>query len=165
MQTSPAARAALPVELMHQLWRYDPESGKLYWRISPARNCKAGSEAGTPAPEGYIRIKYKGFRYQAHYIVWAMLHGAWPTQLIDHRDTDGGNNREDNLRVATVSQNAANRKHKPGKYLRGARLHPRNGWYAVCANTHLGMFASEQEAHDAYRVAAILRWGAFARID
>lgn len=94
-----------------------------------------------------------------------MLHGAWPTDLVDHKDTDASNNRENNLRLATVAQNAANRKHKPGRYLRGARWHPRNGWYAVCANKFVSMASSEDEAHEIYKDAALERYGEFARLD
>lgn len=38
----------------HELFNYDPDTGKLYWKISPSQAVKAGDEAGTLCGEGVV---------------------------------------------------------------------------------------------------------------
>jgi hypothetical protein len=82
---------------------YEPDTGKLIWR----RN---GKEAGTLDCFGYIQVKIDGKFHRAHRIIWAMLHGAYPKRpmMIDHIDRNRMNNRWDNLRLVTHSQNLLN---------------------------------------------------------
>lgn len=145
---------------------YDPVSGWLHWRQAPCNAIPAMSRAGHISAEGYVRIKYGSRRYMAHNLIWTLITGSSPTTLIDHRDTDGTNNRFENLRESSVSQNMANRGRGRGAYKRGVRLH-RNGyrWYAVFRRTHLGMFDTENEAHAAFCAAALREYGEFARFD
>lgn len=70
--------------------------------------------------------------------------------LIDHIDHNKLNNHVSNLRIVTKQQNAFNRNVK-GYIKRGNR-------YESCIkidgkNIYLGMFATEDEAHNAYLVA------------
>lgn len=54
-------------ERVNELLSYDPETGVLYWKVSPSHIAKAGSEAGTfDKLSGYIRIQIKGKLYQAY---------------------------------------------------------------------------------------------------
>ena len=88
---------------------YDEASPScLVWTSPVARQIKQGQSAGTRTAEGYWRVTYRGRKFRAHHLVWE-LHGNDPAKLLDHRDTNGLNNRIDNLRLATVSQNGHNR--------------------------------------------------------
>jgi hypothetical protein len=49
-------------------------------------------------------------RYREHLLIWFLHHETWPTGQIDHRDRNKKNNRIENLRLATNSQNAQNQK-------------------------------------------------------
>lgn len=95
-----------------------------------------------------------------------------PKVHIDHRNGDGLDCRRANIRVATPSQNMANRAKRIGtksKY-RGIRWIERTGKWnaAICVNgkrKHLGYFFSEIDAARAYDAAAIAAFGEFAHVN
>lgn len=87
---------------------YDPASGVFLWKISPAKNVKAGTEAGCvkacrSAKDGksvsyrYIRL---GHEVPAARVAWLMSHGEWPSGRVRFRDGDTLNLRLDNLFVS-----------------------------------------------------------------
>lgn len=82
------------------------EDGKLIWRTGP----RTGYEAGHSGRLGYRRVEVLKERLQTHRIIWAMTHGAWPAQWVDHKDGDPTNNRPSNLREASPAENTRNRK-------------------------------------------------------
>lgn len=97
---------------------------------------------------------------------------AQPGQMIDHRNRRGLDNRRENLRFCTTSQNNANAKKRVGstsKY-KGVSLFRRDSKWQVHIrlhgkNTYLGRFDSEVEAALIYNVAAIEWFGEFARLN
>lgn len=89
---------------------------------------------------------------------------------VDHIDGDGLNNRRANLRLATHSENCANRRlpSTSSSGLKGVSWHKnQQQWLAkikVAGITlHLGSFSTAQEAHEAYCKAAARHQGKFAR--
>lgn len=113
-----------PVELLRKLLRYEPETGKLFWRQRSQdmfcrnqdfvrwNNRYSETEAMAAAhSNGYkfgTLLKYKNIR--AHRAAWAIYYGKWPTGEIDHIDGDKQNNKICNLRDVTVSINRKNSK-------------------------------------------------------
>lgn len=97
--------------------------------------------------------------------------GAPPSAHVDHIDGNPANNQRENLRLCNMTQNLANqqkmrgRKGKPcSSPHKGVSLDRRSGrWISSCNDTHLGSFATEEEAAAAYDVHAIYLWGEFAR--
>jgi len=92
-------------------------------------------------------------------------------ETVDHRDGNGLNNKRDNLRLCTQSQNRANgRQWKiPKSGFRGVYQN-REKWVAMISQDgnklkHLGTFQSKEEAAIAYDNAALERWGEFARLN
>lgn len=90
--------------------------------------------------------------------------------LVDHRDRDGLNCQRENLRLSTQSQNAANsRKHiHATSRLKGTYFHKAaRKWMAkIRVNwkyIYLGLYLTEEEAHEAYYKAAKQYFGEFAR--
>src|SRR6185312_13939554 len=106
------------------------------------------------------------FRYQ---VIWAMYNkGEWRNDL-DHKNTDSIDDKIENLRVSTGSQNSANTK---------IRLDNKTGYKGVSwkkdkckylsiitisgIQKHLGYFDDPKEAHEAYCKAAKEHFGEFA---
>ena len=90
--------------------------------------------------------------------------------LIDHMDGDGLNNRRDNLRIATASQNAQNQIKRANAQGRYKGITQRNGnWRAqITVNyrkKYLGTFKTEEEAARVYDDAARLFFGPNARVN
>ena len=142
---------------------YNPENGLFTWKVSCGRK-RTGDRAGCPSGNGYIAIKIDGKRYLAHRLAWLYMTGEWPKDQIDHRNRSRGDNRWNNLREATASQNQANSKRRG--LLKGVTRY-RNKWMAqikINQKTHfLGNFDSIDKAHAAYVVAAAVAFGEYAR--
>lgn len=89
--------------------------------------------------------------------------------MTDHWSGDGLDNRRDNLRPCTNQLNQANRrKQKGSSRFKGVCWVPReNRWVAQIQvnkkHHHLGYFTNEEEAAEAYRLAAMKHFGEFAR--
>ena len=109
------AALSLPApEYLRQRLRYDPETGKLYWRghesMSASWNARWDGRGAFTArnSSGYLTGQIDARPHKAHRIVWAIVTGAWPEGHIDHIDHDKGNNRFENLRDVSRSENARN---------------------------------------------------------
>lgn len=95
---------------LKQLLSYDPATGVFVNLTDRAGNCKAGCVAGSVRKHGYIAITLDGKSYYAHRLAWLYVNGEFPAFYIDHKDGDGTNNRIDNIRIATPSENQCNGK-------------------------------------------------------
>lgn len=157
------------VKKLLECFDYSPETGELRWRIRS--DCTAhwnrrfaGTIAGMIA-ERSIRVRINGIRYRAHRLIVKMTTGNDPLDTIDHKGGNPFDNRQTNLRPATRSEQAWNRK-KPvtnTSGYRGVHWHKkRKAW--ISAITHkgvmyyLGQFDTAKEAAATYeRKACELR--------
>ena len=99
---------------LKQRFYYDQETGDLIYKISPANRVKVGDIVKGFGSEGYRRVYIKGTLYKAHRIIWCWMTGEdLHDKKIDHKDRDRSNNKWNNLRKATSSDNGKNNKH-PG---------------------------------------------------
>ncbi len=57
---------------------------------------------------GYIRVRYKRKSCAAHRVIWFYKTGAWPDCDIDHIDHDRQNNKWENLRLVSRTDNMRN---------------------------------------------------------
>lgn len=104
-----------------------------------------------------------------------LIVGAAKGQKVDHEDTNTLNNRRNNLRLATVKLNGANRNKQSNYAGRPTKSKFKGVWYdkkrdkwraTITVNgklTQIGRYPSEIEAAKAYDNAAEETWGPFAR--
>ncbi|MBT0780540.1 HNH endonuclease [Paracoccus sp. pheM1] len=175
--------------ILRQLLRYDAQTGKLFWRQrgsewfkqSPRRSRQhacanwnsryAGSEAFTAmGDDGYLRGRVLGTAYLAHRVIWALETGEWPQEQIDHSNGDRADNRRENLREATPSENTRNRSVQSNSKsgVKGVSWEKRRGkWRSTIKlhgkQTHLGQFDTIEAARAAYDAAVYDVHGKFAR--
>jgi len=137
--------------------------------VTMTGTAQAGYIAGNLSRNGYRRIKVLGVECLAHRLAWFYVLGVWPSQKLDHKDGDKINNRFANLREATVSQNAANKRLSSNNTtgFKGIRARANNRWRAAIEHQgqhiSLGTYGSKEEAHAAYYEAAQRLFGEFAR--
>lgn len=93
-------------------------------------------------------------------------------QEVDHINLNGLDNRRDNLRIVTRSQNSANKPSYGGtsKYKGVCRANTKSPRYRAWVmkdkkSTYLGSFKSEIEAALAYNAAAFALWGEYALLN
>ena len=149
----------LTIEKLRHGLSYDENTGQLTWLVG-RRN---GQIAGTLTKKGYIRLKIDK-NYMAHRVAWALHYGKWPDKSIDHIDGNRTNNRINNLREATFSQNSINSK------IRNDNIHGSKGiskipygWTShIWLNKekyYLGFFKTKSEAMAARSKAEIKYFG------
>lgn len=156
--------SSLTAKRARELLSYDPATGILRWRST-------GRKAGNlEKSTGYVRVRIDGSRQYAHRLAFLVTTGDWPSFNIDHKNLIRDDNRWDNLRQATLSQNGANARlssaNKTG--FKGVEWAPHaKRWRArlrfMGRRINLGYFDTPEEAHAAYLEKASEVFGDFAR--
>lgn len=107
-----------------------------------------------------------------------LIAGAGTRELVDHIDMDPLNNRTSNLRIATKSQNGANRPDRGAdrRRVNGTSLFKGVSWrkhrdcwvayvHSMGVTKNLGCYEYENDAARAYNQGALEAWGEFARLN
>jgi hypothetical protein len=128
---------------------------------------KVGDTLSSLTDKGYLRSGVCGKSYRVHRLVFLYHHGYMPIQ-VDHIDGNRMNNKIENLRDATSSQNNQNRKATSSSGVKGVVWHKQSKkWVAsICVNrksVHLGSFLSIEEAALVANRARKLAHGEFYR--
>lgn len=141
--------------------RFDYKDGQLIYKIKPCSKMKIGDVAGCVNKNGYIIIRINKI-YRAHRLIYIYHNGEIPEGMeIDHINTIKADNRIENLRLSTRSQNACNTsKYKTNTSgFKGVHFHSVNkNWIAnITINgkkTHLGSRDTPEAAYELYKSAA-----------
>lgn len=153
---------------LHRFLRYDAESGHLFWREREGNatfnKIWAGKRAFTCKVNGgkAYQGRIDGVHFMAHRVAWAMHHGAWPEDMIDHINGDPLDNRMVNLRCVSNAENARNMKRSKANTsgITGvAWIAGRRRWRAsICRDRKqriLGHFLDKEDAIRARRAAEV----------
>jgi hypothetical protein len=158
----------LTQNLLHELLEYDPSTGEFLWKhrninwfntendFKAWNNRLSGKKAGYVDKRGYLFIRINYFLYSAHRLAWLYVYGSFP-KMIDHINGNRQDNRIENLRECTDSQNQGNSKRSKNNTTgyKGVSLHKGTGKYTaeITYNNkkiYLGLFLTPEEAHDTY---------------
>ena len=145
----------LTQEYLKSVLNYDLNTGEFRWKINKSRRAKKGDLAGCTdinKSSGYTRIWINYKSYRAHRLAWLWMTGEWPQFEIDHKNRIRSDNRWNNLRPATNSQNKINGKaYKNNKSgYKGVYWNKNTKNWVASINinkkqTHLGCFNSKKE--------------------
>jgi hypothetical protein len=157
----------LTVDLLKHLFDYDKETGDLIWKMSRG-TAKKGDVVGGDNGRGYLRASINSKLYSIHRLVFLMHKGYLPV-VLDHIDGNTRNNRIENLRPASKSQNQHNR--KIGKNntsgFKGVYYHKKTAKFRarighLNKTIFLGAYNTPEEADVAVRAAREELHGSFA---
>ncbi len=160
-------------EKLKELFDYDPKTGDLVWRhrdrskfptdrsFGTFNTLRAGRVAGNiDCLDGYRKIGIDGCLYRAHRLVWLLAYGSWPEAEIDHINQSKADNRLENLRVVSRSENERNKPLRrdnasgtPGVYRRGSKWRAQIGVGGRLLR--LGTFGTKDEAVAARKAAEV----------
>ena len=165
-------------ETLRKLLSYDPDTGLLTWKRRPIEmfaTDRAGKMwntrfCGKPAftadhNAGYRQGRIFKKAYLAHRVAYAIHHGAWPANQIDHINGDRSDNHISNLRDVTNAENSRNAAiptSNTSGHMGITRYSGAGKWRAqVCyhgKNRHIGYFTDIEDAIAA-RAAAEVKYG------
>jgi hypothetical protein len=138
-------------ERVREAFDYDPSTGIVTRRITLGSRAMAGSVVGTFGGK-YLQVVLDRKYYKMHRLIWCWMTGRWVAQ-VDHIDRDALNNKWENLREATASQQQGNTglSSRNTSGFRGVQwVVERDKWRAVITRngkiTNLGYSSDLQEA-------------------
>lgn len=146
------------------------ESGHLIRKTNLANGCKAGEVVvGRKDSGGYLIVSFKNKNRKYHRMIFLWHHGYLP-RCIDHINRIKDDNRIENLRAATTSQNMMNVEKtitKTTSRFKGVSWVKKHRNYISHIRhqgklIHLGYYKTEEEAARAYDVKAKELYNTFA---
>ena len=161
----------LTQNFVKEILYYDSETGVFLWKHRDLKHFKsvcsqkkwntryAGMVAGDIDGKGYWRIAINRRRYIAHRVAWLYVYGHWPKQTIDHIDGDRLNNRIENLRDVSYTENNQNARYLNGRkdnncgFLGVTKCNDNKYHAKIWRNKktiHLGYHDTPEEAHKEY---------------
>lgn len=142
---------------------YNPQTGVFTWKdIKYKHSNIAGSNR-----DGYITINVNGKNYLAHRLAWLYIYNVWPKGHIDHINGLVTDNRIDNLREVSKSQNGMNRGVQINNVLGVKGVSSSGNKYVARIGIkgityYLGTFETIEEAVNARREAETEYFGEYA---
>ena len=142
---------------------YEYKDGQLIYKIKTCTKDRIGDVAGYKKKDsGYVEMYFNKKKVKAHRLIWIYHNSDIPDKLqIDHINGIRHDNRIENLRLVTNTQNSYNRAksrnntsgYKGVSWNIGAKK-----WESKIQidgiSKHLGLFITKELAYDAYCEAA-----------
>jgi hypothetical protein len=151
-------------EILREVFDYNPDTGILRRR----KNGKAVA-GSVVSPWGHLVVRVLGRNMLIHRVAFAIVNGRFPSKCIDHINGDSSDNRIENLREASVSENGRNTlgKRNSTTGILGVSWSRALKKYQAqiginSKNIHLGFFGSKEEASAARIAAEVIHHGEFA---
>lgn len=100
---------SLTKEQIESKYRYNGEH--LLYSVDSGRfgRYKAGTRAGSTNKQGVRVVNFAGKYYQEHQLIWTIVTGKWPEQVIRHVNGDLCDNRFENLRMDSLARGKRDR--------------------------------------------------------
>lgn len=153
------------IELLH----YNIDTGIFTWKKQKGKN-KPGDVVKRVSDTGYNIVMLDRKLYKAHKLALYYVYGIYPDKSVDHINGIKTDNRFDNLRLATKSENAFNMKLKVNNTsgVKGVSWRTdRNKWRVYIKVNGIyesfGHFSTLEEAREVAYTARQHRHGEFAR--
>lgn len=149
MHTCVNPRDDVPVADLRSVFSYTPETGHIM---------KNGRRVGWSHTSGYRYVQIGPRQYKEHRVAWALEYGEWPKGQIDHINRVKSDNRIENLRCVTPSENQSNMPIRRDNKTGVVGVFERNGRFVATARIggrkkHIGYFSTLQEARAAREAA------------
>lgn len=162
-------------EYLLECFRYEPETGKLYWKERPQEHfpntkvCNwfnssfSNKEINNMNEFGYVIVTVNTRLYLAHRLIWELYYDEEPN-VIDHINGIRCDNRISNLRNVTQKENMRNiklPKHNNSGYMGASKLGSRWRSRITVGDEEilLGVFITKEEAALAYQLKRIELFG------
>ena len=88
---------------------YNPNTGIIVWTAKGnSKKVIVGNRAGSISPYGHRVIRWNGYIFPEHRVIWLLYYGNWPTGHIDHINHNEQDNRIVNLRDVDKAVNNRN---------------------------------------------------------
>ena len=164
----------LTQEMLKEILHYNSKTGIFIWKKSNSNVVKIGQVAGFTNGKGYIEIGINKKYYKAHRLAFLYMTGKIPNTDIDHKDRNRTNNKWNNLRAATRSQNIQNSNkpitntsgYKGIFYIKDSKRNPWGAKIVVNSKSiYLGCFKTKIDAAKAYDQAALKYFGEYAKLN
>lgn len=142
---------------MQKLWEmFDYREGQLYRKNNSGTRWKSGQEAGSQVNEkGYRTVRIDGVTHRLHKVVFCMFYGYAP-EIVDHINNVQEDNRIENLREASRSENQWNSKVRKSNTsgVKGVSWHKTHQrWVAEIVKNNKTVYSKRFKSLDQARVA------------
>lgn len=164
--------ADLTQDRLMQILRYEANTGLFTWICPPKYHPRlageiAGQKISGRSGKGYWHIQIDGRKWKRSRLAFLYMTGRMPSECIDHINGDSLDDRWENLREATITQNAWNHKSRKKKSHMPMGVRTQNGKYVarIAVNKKqitIGTFLTQEAAAAAYQSAREKYYGEFA---